>query len=138
MDTTTVPAAVAFVVGAIGLFVCVVSMSHAMPTRGSTFGDGWRRLRRPRGRRLAADESTSRRIVTGAPAADRLSPDARPARHPAMRPDVLRRERERLSTEEARRVVAQYVDDDPETLAGVVDQWLADDRRTQDRREGRA
>lgn len=134
MDAVTAPAIVAFAVGLIGLGACAAAMAQVLP------GPGWLSVfrRRPRGDgELEVRQARhSRRVVTGASAADRLDPDRRPARPPAFRPDVLRRERERLTAEESRRIVERLADEDPARLAGVVGALLASDDVGAERRKG--
>ncbi len=127
MEPATFTAIAALVIGVIGLAVCALAMAHVLPDRPP--GWWWRVRDRWQQRRAPDPADEPRRVVTGASAADRLTPDARPARHPALRPDILRRERQRLSAEAARRIVTQLADDDPARIAGVVDELLAEDRR---------
>jgi len=67
-------------------------------------------------------------VVTGAPAAERPKTDAGPARHLPLRPDVLRRERERIAIAESRRIIEQALEQDPERLAELIAQLLEQDR----------
>lgn len=124
MDQATLPAIGALVVGATGLTACWLAMARSLPT--ITVG-WWRRSRAARRSRLVTQPSR-RRVVTGASAADRQLGEVRPARHPALRPDVLRRERERLGLAESRRIVEQALADDPKRLADAIERLLAEDR----------
>ena len=52
-----------------------------------------------------------------------------------MRPDVLRRERERIDAAATRRCIDQMADEHPEVLAEVVGELLAQDRAAEGRRD---
>ena len=52
-----------------------------------------------------------------------------------MRPDVLRRERERIDAAATRRFIDQMADEHPEVLAEVVGELLAQDRAAEGRRD---
>lgn len=125
MDAITAPALLALAVGLIGLAACAAAMAQVLPS------PGWLDWLRRRDRRVGVPptslERGGRRVVTGASAADRLGNPRPPARRPALRPDVLRRERERLTAEESRRIVERLADEDPARLAGVVGALLASD-----------
>ncbi|MEM9041887.1 MAG: hypothetical protein AAGD33_18510 [Actinomycetota bacterium] len=88
----------------------------------------------------AARRATATRApIAGMPARSRLDtagdPSMRPSRQPAMRPDVLRRERERIDAAATRRFIDQMADEHPEVLAEVVGELLAQDRAADGRRD---
>lgn len=83
----------------------------------------------PAARRAASARSP----IAGVPARARIdvggaASPVRPSRQPAMRPDVLRRERERIDAAATRRFIDQMADEHPEVLAEVVGELLARDR----------
>ncbi|MEM1333574.1 MAG: hypothetical protein AAGG08_08970 [Actinomycetota bacterium] len=133
MESLTIPAVAALGIGAVGLVVCALWMAQLLPASARTW---WREITRSWARRRGPLEPGARRVVTGRPASERLEMFERPARQPALRPDVLRRERSRLSAAESRRFIEQMADDEPERLAGVVGELLAQDDDGAGRRRG--
>jgi hypothetical protein len=125
MNDLALPASAALAVGVLGLLACSVAMSHVLPTTQRRW---WRRRRRS-ALRVPPPRVSGRRVVTGAPAIERLAIGAQPTRHPTFNPDVLHGDRERLGIAESRRIIEQVFDEDPMRLAGVVQRMLAEDRR---------
>lgn len=135
VESLSAPALVAFAIGAIGLIGCTLAMSQVLPPATRD----WRRRlfsRRIRDRHEAEPETARRRIVTGPSAAERLAGGTRPPRQVGFRPDVLRRERERLAAVESRRAVEQLFEDDVERLAQVVGHLVAQDGGDAAQQEG--
>lgn len=129
MDSSTLPATLALLVGLLVLLACSAVMSQLLPDSARAWWRRWSaRSQRPTDPDLESESPPRRRGLTGVLAADRVRPVAAPARQPALRPDVLRRERERLSAAESRRVIEEMADDDPARLAALVGELLAADR----------
>lgn len=113
-----------FGVGIVGLVLCNLAVGYTFP---SEWAERWRR-RSNRRTHSPATQRRRRRVITGAPAAERMGTGDQPARQATFRADDLRRERQLLAVAESRRTVEELLEHDPERLARVVDQWLAQDR----------